>query len=227
MVSNAKINEKLVEKRKNYHLLSNTLNRFNLNNYILISLAVFIVLLVTFAYLLLNKVTSGFLNVISVLMGSSITAVLTLSLESFKLKKKNKELELAIFSEIKYNKLILEKILEPLQEEIKALLKLLESGSNEKIEIKFPMPIIKTDLWNIIKFHIDIKSLGENYESLIIVISNIDYINSHLRQRDGHVKNNSGSTNYMETLMEIDKTIVKNTEELLKFLDQLPQYIST
>lgn len=185
-----------------------------LNKYIIFFSSFFILLLITFIILTLNNDISGISNVIAVLIGSSLTAVITLSLESFRIKKKNEELELSIISEFEYNKYRLKTILQDLKEEI-------ENFENGSKSIKHPLPIIKTDLWDNIKILMDKKILGDNYEELIKLISNLEYINDHLKMRDNYVTSNLNDSINYDNLKSIDKTLITNVENAIIDLNKL------
>ncbi|PKL68995.1 MAG: hypothetical protein CVV28_02440 [Methanobacteriales archaeon HGW-Methanobacteriales-1] len=147
-------------------------------------------------------------------MGSSLTAVISLSLESFRIKKKNKELELSIISELEYNEYRLNKILQDLKDEI-------ENFENGSKSIKHPLPMIKTDLWDNIKILIDKKILGDTYKELIKLISNLEYINDHLKMRDNYVTINLNNSINYDNLKSIDKTLIKNIENAINNLNEL------
>lgn len=185
-----------------------------LNKYIIFFSSFFILLLITFIILALNNNTSGISNAIAVLMGSSLTAVISLSLESFRIKKKNKELELSIISELEYNEYRLNKILQDLKDEI-------ENFENGSKSIKHPLPMIKTDLWDNIKILIDKKILGDTYKELIKLISNLEYINDHLKMRDNYVTINLNNSINYDNLKSIDKTLIKNIENAINNLNEL------
>lgn len=185
-----------------------------LNKYIIFFSSIFILLLIIFITLALNNNTTGISNVIAVLLGSSLTAVITLSLESFRIKKKNEELELSIISELEYNKYRLNTILQDLKEDI-------ENFENGSQSIKHPLPIIKTDLWDNIKILMDKKILGDTYEELIIIISSLEYINDHLKMRDKYVTTNLNNSINYDNLKSIDKTLIINIENAITDLNKL------
>ncbi len=191
----------------------------SLTKYIIITLIIFVVLLIMFYYLALNNITSGFSNVISVLMGSSLTASITLALESSKIEKENNEVETSIKSVIDYNNLILKKIIEGLKNEQDKL----ETDKGTPKDINHPMPPIKTDLWDIIKVRLDKGILEDNYDKLIIVVANIEYINSHLRKRDDYITNNLGNVDKidMKILQQINSTLITNIKITIDILDKL------
>lgn len=187
-----------------------------ISKYLIFFVVLFILTLILYVIFVLNNVSSGFLSVVAVLLGSSLTASLTLSLESFRLKKQNREVELAINSEIEYNKIILKRILEDLKLQKEII------NTNSK-NIKHPMQPIKTDLWDIIKFRIDKRAIGIDYENLIKIVSTIEYINIHLLKRDEYITNNlhSMDSQQYENILNIDETIIINIENSLKILDNL------
>jgi len=207
-----------------------------LNKYIIITLAIFFILLTTFIYLVSNNILAGISNIVAVLIGSSLTASLALFIESLRINKEDNEVAIAIYSELQYNIIELEVILKDLQTETARIDKVLESVklkyssitaetdlwgkiNLESVQLKYPLMTIKTDLWDFIKTRID-KNLET--KNLIALIITIEYINNHLKIRDEYLTKNLGNNNInYKTLKEIDSQIIKNTENTIKPLNEL------
>jgi hypothetical protein len=185
----------------------------SVNRYISALVALFLLLMVMFIFLAYyNQVIV--MNIIAVLIGSSLTAILTFFLESFKQNSENEKLISAIRSEINYNLANLKKNLVELEKE--------KEEFEDTKALTHPLLPLRTSLWDLIKDKINETSLGGNYYKLIKTISYVDYINYHLKIRDDYIADMTlKESKELTIISDMDLDLIDNIKETIDNLKKL------
>lgn len=190
----------------------------NIKHYFYLILAIFFILLTLFIISIYYNISSVLNSVLAVLLGSSITATLTIGIELHKAKVEDLKNTLSLNSDIEYNKQSLKQNLKFLTSENSKI------KSNSQFKPHFPLTPIKTNMWVLINAHIDKSTLGENYEPMIKIARKIDYITEQQQIRQKYIEEcliMKNTTFDPLELKQYNDNLISNVKTAIDELDQL------
>ena len=193
----------------------------NLKNYFYGTLSIFLILTMFFIINSYLNIIPSINSVLGVLIGSSLTASLALVLELNKFDKENRSLTLAINSEIVYNKQSLNDNLKALNNENSKIIA--NISNNNRTMANIPLHPIKTDMWDLINSRMDKNILGKNYNSMIVIVRNLNYIDEHLKLRERYIEHCILKNKAIDSkkLKNYNDTLISNIESAINSLEQL------